>query len=87
VTRTIRLVAVPDALYATLAARAARRGLSLPDYLLEEFRRIAARPDHLAQPRQPTLSRVELYERLQSRSRVDLGTSATAILRREHHDE
>lgn len=42
--KTIRLRNVPDDLYARLLARAAQAGLSLSDFLLSEFRRIAPEP-------------------------------------------
>lgn len=35
---------VPDALHRLLKSRAALAGISLPDYLLSEIRRVAERP-------------------------------------------
>ena len=41
---TIQLRNVPESLHRTLKSQAAKAGLSLSDYLLNEFRRIAEYP-------------------------------------------
>jgi len=43
-TKTIQLRHVPDELHRKLNARAALEGLSLSDFLLQEVRKVAARP-------------------------------------------
>ena len=43
--RSILVRGVPDAVHATLAGRAERRGQSLQQYLVAELERLAARPD------------------------------------------
>ncbi len=57
--KMIQIRNVPDALHRTLKARAAREGVSLSDYLMEEIRRTAERP---------TLK--ELRERLSKRTPI-----------------
>jgi antitoxin FitA len=42
--KMIQLRNVPDSLHRTLKARAAERGMSLSDYLIEEIRAVAERP-------------------------------------------
>lgn len=42
--RSIQIRNVPDPVHRTLRARAAARGLSLSDYLLQEIVRVAERP-------------------------------------------
>jgi antitoxin FitA len=57
--RMIQIRNVPDDLHRELRTRAAREGMSLSGYLLEELRRLSARPS----PR-------EYLERLARRGRV-----------------
>lgn len=73
-TRTIEIRNVPENLHRKLKARAARAGMSLSDYLLNEFRHIAERP---------TLE--DLFARLKTRQPVRGGDSSAAIVRR-HRD-
>lgn len=42
--KMIQIRNVPDELHRTLKARAALEGVSLSDYILEEMRKLAARP-------------------------------------------
>jgi plasmid stability protein len=69
---TIKIRNVPDALHRKLKSRAARAGLSLSDYLLDEIRKIAERP---------TLE--EMRERLDARSPVTPSIDPTEIIRAE----
>lgn len=46
--RVIQLRNVPDDLHRKLSSRAALAGLSLSEYLVNEIRRVAARPSHEA---------------------------------------
>ena len=70
--RTLQVRNVPDDLHRTLKARAALRGLSLSDYLLEELGRVAAKP-----------TREELYDRLRRRSSVELDIPVADIIAAE----
>jgi plasmid stability protein len=70
--KMIQLRNVPDTLHRTLKARAAMAGMSLSEYLVEEIRRIAARP---------TLG--EMRERLSRREPVTLPLSAADAVRAE----
>jgi antitoxin FitA len=70
--KMIQIRNVPDDLHRTLKARAAERGLTLSDYLLEMAEREATR-----------ISWEEMSERIRRRGRVRLGTSAADIIR-EH---
>ena len=63
---------VPDTLHRKLKARAADAGQTLSDYLLAEMERLAALP-----------TREQMLERIRSRSRVALKTSAAAVIREE----
>ena len=63
---------VPDALHRSLKARAVMAGMSLSDYLLQEFREIAERP---------TLA--EFRERLHARKPVRLALDTAALVREE----
>ena len=61
--KMIQLRHVPDELHRKLKARAALEGLSLSEYLLQEVRRIAARPTldelrHRLAQRPPVTTRV-----------------------------
>ena len=67
-------IRVPDELHRTLAARAARAGLTLSDYLLNEVRHVAERPTH-----------EELAERLLRRKPIRTQQSSANIIRR-HRD-
>lgn len=44
--RVIQLRNVPDDLHRKLSSRAALAGMSLSEYLVNEIRRVAARPSH-----------------------------------------
>ena len=68
----IQIRNVPDDLHRELKVRAARAGMSLSDYLLDEVRRVADRP---------TVE--EMRARLASRTPVDLGMSAADAVRFE----
>jgi plasmid stability protein len=70
--KLIQLRNVPDDLHRVLKARAALEGMSLSDYLLDEIRRIAARP---------TVR--ELQERLASRRPVQPSVAPAEALRAE----
>jgi hypothetical protein len=72
--KMIQIRNVPDDLHRTLKARAARAGMTLSDYLLNEVRNVADRP---------TLE--ELIERIHSRRPVRGGEPAADIIRR-HRD-
>jgi plasmid stability protein len=63
---------VPEALHATLKARAALAGQSLSDYLLAELRRVALRP-----------TPAELRQRLLTRSPIQPRQSPASCLRAE----
>jgi plasmid stability protein len=67
---TIQIRRVPEELRRTLKSRAALGGKSLSDYLVAELQRIVERP---------TLT--EFFERLQSRTPVDLGFSTADAIR------
>ena len=69
--RMIQIRNVPEDLHRTLKSRAARAGMSLSDYLLNEVRHVAERP---------TLE--ELFARLKARQPVRTGESSAAIIRR-----
>jgi plasmid stability protein len=68
----IQIRNVPTELHRELKSRAARAGMSLSDYLLDEIRGVAERP---------TLE--ELRARLARRSEPELSMSATEALRLE----
>jgi antitoxin FitA len=70
--KMIQVRNVPDELHRRLKARAARAGMSLSDYLLAEFRRVAEVP-----------TPEEMWARLQERERVDLGDAVVEALRAE----
>jgi plasmid stability protein len=70
--KMIQLRHVPDDVHRKLKARAALEGLSLSDYLLQEVRKVAARP---------TLA--ELEERLARRVPVALRESTARAVRAE----
>lgn len=72
--KMIQIRNVPDDLHRTLKARAARAGMTLSDYLLQEVRHVAERP---------TLD--ELFARLQTRQPVRRGEPSAQIIRR-HRD-
>ncbi len=63
---------VPEPLHRILKSRAALAGMSLSDYLLDEIRRVAARP---------TLE--EMRARLETRSRSTLSESPADVIRAE----
>jgi plasmid stability protein len=62
---------VPPEVHRTLKARAAQRGMSLSEYLLDEVTRLAAAP-----------TAEELIARIQRRSRVKLSEPAADTIRR-----
>ena len=66
--KMIQIRNVPDDLHRTLKTKAAERGMTLSDYLLEMAERV---------------SWTEMSERIGKRGRVRLGTSAADIIR-EH---
>lgn len=68
----IQIRNVPDALHRELKARAARAGMSLSDYLLDEVRQVAERP---------TIE--ELRARLASLPPVELPISSAEAIREE----
>jgi plasmid stability protein len=68
----IQIRNVPDSIHRTLKARAALKGMSLSDYLLEEMRKITS---------QPTIE--ELCRRLSEREPVVLKESAADAVRAE----
>ncbi|MGA2952513.1 MAG: hypothetical protein ABSD80_09800, partial [Caulobacteraceae bacterium] len=68
----IQIRNVPDDLHRTLKARAAKAGMSLSDYLLDEVRRVAERP---------TLE--EMLERLHRLPVTEMSVSAAEIIREE----
>jgi len=68
----IQIRNVPDTVHRKIKARAAQSGLTLSDYLLGVFERIAALP-----------TRDEMLARLHARSRVKLSTSAAEVIRKE----
>jgi plasmid stability protein len=70
--KMIQIRNVPDELHRTLKVRAAERGLSLSDYLLEELDQIAEKP-----------TMEEFLARVRERPRVDIGNLAADIIR-EH---
>lgn len=69
---TIQICNVPDKLHRRLTARAARAGMSLSDYLLDEIRQVAERP---------TMD--ELRSRLQRRPATDLTPPPSEAVRAE----
>jgi len=75
-TKMIQVRNVPENLHRLLKSRAALAGKSLSEYLLEELRRVAARP---------TLS--ELAERISTRESVTPPIPPSEVLRveRESH--
>jgi hypothetical protein len=70
--KMIQVRNVSERLHRELVRRARRRGLTLTGYIEEVLEREVARP-----PAE------EVFERIARRSRVDLGRSATDILREE----
>lgn len=70
--KMIQVRNVPEPLHRKLKSRAAAAGMSLSDYLLSEFRRVAERP-----------TRDEMLERLSKRARVELPESPAAAVRAE----
>lgn len=70
--KMIQIRNVPPQIHRELKARAARAGMSLSDYLLDEAKRIVERP---------TLE--EMLERLKTRPRVNLSVSTADIIRAE----
>ncbi len=68
----IQIRNVPETLHRTLKARAALAGMSLSDYLLSEFRKIAAHP---------TVE--ELRKRIAERSTVNPSIPPAEIVRQE----
>lgn len=70
--KMIQVRNVPDALHRGLKARAAIAGMSLSDYLLSEFKEIAARP---------TLA--ELRERLHTHKPVSAVLDTARLVREE----
>ncbi len=63
---------VPDRLHAELVRRAKARGQTLTDYIEEVLEREVSRPP----PR-------EVFDRIASRSRVDLGRPVADLIREE----
>lgn len=70
--KTLQVRNVPDDLHRTLKVRAAREGVSLSDYLLDELRQVADRP---------TLN--ELLERIARREAMALSAPAEDLVRAE----
>ncbi|HEY3821063.1 MAG TPA: hypothetical protein VGL81_28055 [Polyangiaceae bacterium] len=68
----IQIRHVPDELHRRLKTRAARAGMSLSDYLMQELRHAAERP-----------TREELLERLAKRERVSPRERPAAAVRAE----
>jgi plasmid stability protein len=63
---------VPDGLHRELKARAARAGMTLSDYLLEELRNLAVRP-----------TMREWAEEVRKLTPVEVSQSPTEVLREE----
>lgn len=72
--KMIQIRNVPDDLHRTLKARAAKAGMTLSDYLLQEVREVAARP---------TIE--EIVQRLRARKSVKSHESSADLIRR-HRD-
>ena len=70
--KMIQLRNVPDELHRILESRAARVGMTLSDYLIEEIRSLAERP-----------TREEMQARLMEAPRRTYPASPTRILREE----
>ena len=68
--KMVQIRNVPDTLHRKLKARAADAGQTLSDYLLAEMERLAALP-----------TRAQMLERIRSRTRVSLKTSAATVIR------
>lgn len=68
--KMIQIRNVPDPLHRELKSRAAKAGMSLSDYLLDEIRRIAERP-----------TPEEMRRRLASLPRVESGPSSVELIR------
>jgi plasmid stability protein len=68
----IQIRNVPDALHRRLKSRAARAGMSLPEYVLQQIRAVAERP---------TIE--EMRARLARRSTVTLSVETAAAVRAE----
>jgi plasmid stability protein len=62
---------VPPKVHATLKKRAAKKGMSLSEYLLQEVTELAERPTD-----------EELFARIRSRSRVQLSEDPADTIRR-----
>lgn len=63
---------MPDVLHRKLKARTADAGQTLPDYLLAELERLAARP-----------TRDEMLATIHGRKRLTLSTPAAVVIREE----
>lgn len=70
--KMIQLRNVPDKLHRTLKARAAERGMSLSDYLIEEIRAVAERP-----------TAAEIRYRLAQQAPAQVRESSAAAVRAE----
>ena len=70
--KMVQIRNVPDTLHRKLKARAAEARQTLSDYLLAEMERLAALP-----------TRAQMLERIRSRTRVSLKTSAATVIREE----
>lgn len=71
--RVIEIHHVPDVIHAELAAKAARNGLSLGDYVLRELERLVVRP-----------TTDELVQRIRSRPAAGLTRSQIVTAVREY---
>jgi plasmid stability protein len=70
--KSIQIRGVPEAVHRTLRARAARRNLSLSEFLLGELRALAAQP-----------SMEDMLERISRREVVEPKESPAAAVRKE----
>ncbi len=70
--KMIQVRNVPEELHRRIKARAARAGMSLSEYLLQEIRRVAE---------QPTIE--ELWERIGRRRPVELSINPADLIREE----
>lgn len=70
--KMIQVRNVPARLHRELVRRAKKRGQTLTDYVEEVLERVIARPEA-----------EEVFERVRTRTPVDLGETAAAILRNE----
>ncbi len=73
--KMIQVRNVPDRLHRALLKRAKQRGQTLTDYIQDLLEREVSRP-----------SAEELFERIASRSAVDLGASAAELIRVERSE-